>query len=62
LVIVGKARLPDLANSFVATRGRIEAFVSRTPAPFIAKVYRAGPAELAANPAAPGRIERWYPK
>jgi hypothetical protein len=61
LVIVGKAPFPVLAASFVATRERIEAFLERTPAPFIAKVYRATPAQLAANPAAAGRIERWYP-
>jgi hypothetical protein len=62
LVIVGKAPFLDLAASFVATRERIEAFLERTPAPVIAKVYRAMPAELAENPAAAGRIERWYPK
>lgn len=62
LVIVGKAPFPDLASSFVATRMRIEAFLKRNPAPFIAKVYRASPAELAANPQVPGRIEAWYPK
>jgi len=28
----------------------------------IAKVYRATPTELAENPAASGRIERWYPR
>jgi hypothetical protein len=61
LVIVGKATYPDLAASFVATRGRIEAFLEGTAAPVIAKVYRATPAELAKNRAAPGRIERWYP-
>jgi hypothetical protein len=29
--------------------------------PLIAKVYRPSPAELMGNPAAPGRIELWYP-
>jgi hypothetical protein len=62
LVIVGKAPFPVLAASFVATRGPIETFLEGAPAPVIAKVYRATPAELAKNPAAPGRIERWYPK
>ena len=62
LVIVGKAPFLALAASFVATRGPIEAFLERAPSPVIAKVYRATPAELAENPAAPGRIERWYPK
>jgi len=62
LVIVGKASFSDLAASFVATGRRIEAFLGRHPAPLIARVYRATPAELAKNPSAPGRIERWYPK
>jgi len=62
LVIVGKAPFPDLAASFVATRRGIEAFLETAPAPVIAKVYRATPAELAEDPAAVGRIERWYPK
>lgn len=62
LVVVGKATHPDLARSFVATRRKIERFLVRTPAPFVAKVYRASPAELAQNEAAPGRVERWYPE
>jgi len=61
LVIVGKARLGDLAASFVSTRRRIEAFVNQTPAPFIAKVYRPSPTELRRNIGAPRRVERWYP-
>jgi hypothetical protein len=62
LVIVGKAPLPDLAAFFVGTRRRIEGFLERTLPPFIARVYRARPDELAKNPGAPGRIEPWYPK
>jgi len=62
LVIVGKAPFRDLAASFVATRNRIEVFLEDTPPPVIAKMYRATPAQLAKNPAAAGRIERWYPK
>jgi len=44
------------------TRERIEALLEDAPPPIIAKVYRATPVELAENPAAAGRIERWYPK
>jgi hypothetical protein len=55
-------RLDDLAQSFVNTRTPIEAFIGRTSAPFIAKVYRPTPADLAAHPGAGGRIEQWYPK
>lgn len=62
LVVVGKAPLPDLAGSFVATRSRIEDFLEGASAPMIAKVYRATPADLAADPGAAGRIDRWYPK
>jgi hypothetical protein len=61
LVIIGSAPYPDLARSFVATIGRIEAFLERRAPPLIAKVYRANPSDLARNPSAPGRIERWYP-
>lgn len=60
LVVIGKAPLAVLATSFVATRSRIESFLSRTAPPFIAKVYRATPAELTRDPSAPGRIERWF--
>ena len=62
LVVVGKAPLPDLAASFVATRSRIEDFLDGACAPMIAKVYRATPADLAADPGAAGRIDRWYPE
>jgi hypothetical protein len=39
----------------------VEAFLAREQAPFIAKVYRAAPADLAKNPEAPGRVDRWWP-
>jgi len=61
LVIVGDAPYPELARSFVATRRHIEAFLEKTAAPLIAKVYRATPADLAKNPSAAGRIVRCYP-
>jgi len=48
--------------SFVATRSRIEDFLDGASAPMIAKVYRATPADLTADPGAAGRIDRWYPK
>jgi hypothetical protein len=40
----------------------IEAFIERTSAPFVAKLYRPSPADLAADAGATGRIERWFPK
>lgn len=61
LVIVGAAPFPDLARAFVATVPRIEHFLARHKAPFIAKVYRPSPAETARRSGAPGRVELWYP-
>ncbi len=61
LIIVGTVPLPLLAQSFVATRNRIEAFLGRHLPPLIAKVHRASPEALKKNSNAPGRIERWYP-
>lgn len=62
LVVVGKAPFPDLAHSFVATLPRIESFLGRHSPPLIAKVYRPSVAEAAEDPAAPGRVELWYPR
>lgn len=59
LVIIGQATYPELAKSFVATRLRVEAFLQKHEPPFIAKVYRASPAELAKNSSAPGHIVLW---
>ena len=53
LVVVGKAPLPELARSFVASRRRIEALLDSQGPPLIAKVYRPGAAELAKNPEPP---------
>jgi hypothetical protein len=61
LVIVGKAPYPDLARSFVATLDPVRGFLDAHSAPVIGKVYRASAAELSRNPAAPGRVELWYP-
>jgi len=62
LVVVGKAPYPDLARAFVTTFPRIRRFLERNAPPFIAKVYRPTPAEVARNPDAPGRVEIWYPR
>jgi hypothetical protein len=40
---------------------RIELFLGQHEPPFIAKIYRPAPAELARRSTAPGRIELWYP-
>ena len=62
LVVVGHAPFPVLARSFIASRARIESFISRNAAPYIAKVYRPTANELLKNPEAPGRVELWYPR
>jgi hypothetical protein len=62
LVVVGKVPLSVLAANFIATLPKIEAFIGSHNPPYIAKIYRASPAELARNPRAPGTITRWYPK
>ena len=62
LVIVGKAPLSVLAESFVRTAQRIEEFLAQHGAPLIAKVYRASPSELAKDPDRAGRVELWYPR
>lgn len=61
LVIVGNAPLAELAENFVAMKDKVLDFVASQDRPFIAKVYRPAPAELAKNSKALGRIQRWYP-
>jgi hypothetical protein len=62
LVIVGKAKFPELADSFVRTLPRIESFLQRHNPPFIAKVYRPTDSELKKDPLHPGRVELHYPR
>jgi hypothetical protein len=62
LVVVGKIPFAELAKAFLATMPRIEHFLASNKPPFIAKVYRPSPADLARNSNSPGRIELWYPK
>lgn len=62
LVIVGQAPYPDLAHSFVRTLPRVSRFLAKQRPPFIGKVYRPSPAEVAHRPNAPGRVELWFPK
>lgn len=60
LVVVGKARFPDLAENFVITAPRIEAFLEAHSPPLIARVYRAPVSALSKKP--PGTISLWYPR
>ena len=59
IVLIGKASYSVLAQSFVSSIERIEAFVERNRPPFIAKLFRPSAGELAADGNAPGRIELW---
>lgn len=61
LIVIGDARLASLASNFVNSVQRIEAFVAAHQPPYIAKVYRASPADLGRNPTAKGTISLWYP-
>jgi hypothetical protein len=54
LIVMGDARLADLASNFVHSIQRIEAFIAKQQPPYIAKIYRASPVDLARNPAAKG--------
>lgn len=61
LVVVGHAPYPELARAFIATQPRILSFLRRHEPPYIAKVYRPSPGDLASDSAAMGRIELWHP-
>ena len=62
LILVGQATSAELAHNFVRTLPRIDAFLNGHTPPFIGKVYRAAPSELARSPSAAGRLELWFPK
>lgn len=62
LVVIGNAPLNVLADSFVRTMPRIAAFLADHEAPFIAKVYRPRPSQVAKDPNSLGSIVRWYPR
>jgi hypothetical protein len=51
-----------LAENFVNTLQRISAFLASHKAPFIAKVYRPSPKEIAQDAKAKGSVTLWYPK
>ena len=62
LILVGRATTAELAHNFVRSLARIEAFLDDRVPPFIAKVYRAMPADVATSATASGRVEVWFPK
>lgn len=62
VVVVGHAPTADLARNFVHSQHRLETLLDSLTGPAIVKLYRPTPAELTASPAAPGRVELWFPK
>ncbi|HEX8433355.1 MAG TPA: hypothetical protein VF625_18845 [Longimicrobium sp.] len=58
LVLVGaNAKVAELADNFVNTRSRIEAFLAQESVPIMAKVFRPNPTSQVAE-GKPGRVER----
>lgn len=62
LVVIGHGPITELALNFVNSIERIESFVESHEPPYIAKVYRAAPADRTKNAAAKGGVSLWYPK
>ena len=62
LVVIGQAPYPELAQAFVATYPRIESFIQKHQAPYIAKVYRSPASDPGKDSGTSGRVELWYPK
>ena len=61
MIVVGSAPYPELAANFVATLPRISAYLARHTPPFIARIYRPTPWELAKKRKPTGRVEHWLP-
>ena len=62
LIVMGKARFPELAHNFVLTLKAIEALIEAHQPPLIAKVYRPTPGDLQRNPQATGSVKLWFPE
>jgi hypothetical protein len=58
-VLIGKAPHAALAQNFINTIDRVEAFVLKQRRPFIAKIYLPSASELKRKPKAKGRLELW---
>lgn len=58
-ILIGAVPHRDLAQNFINTHRRVEAFLAQHVPPFIAKIYLPNSAETLRNPAAPGRVEPW---
>lgn len=58
-VLVGGMPHQQLAENFVATVKRVEAFLRKHHPPFIAKIYRPSMRHVADKRQEPGRVELW---
>ena len=58
-VLSGKAPHAVLAQNFINTIDRVEAFVLKHKRPVIAKIYLPSASELKRRPKAEGRVELW---
>jgi hypothetical protein len=58
-VVSGKVPHSVLAQNFINTIDRIEAFLLKHKRPFIAKIYLPPSAERSARQGKQGRVERW---
>lgn len=61
LIVVGAVPYAQLADNFVATRARIANFVRRHTPPYVARIYRPTPSDLARKRNPVGRVEYWLP-
>lgn len=59
IVVVGRATHADLAENFVRSLASIQRFVTKHPAPFIARLYQPTPSDMAKKQQPRGRIELW---
>jgi len=62
LIVTGKVPFHMLADNFVRTLPKIEAFLDDHTPPFVAKIYRPNASDLAKDAAKLGTITLWYPK
>jgi len=60
IILMGHRKTSDLAEAFIRSRGKIEAFLDRHPPPFIAKFY-CSPDPPKGERRSPGRIELIVP-
>lgn len=56
IILMGHRKTSDLADAFICSRTKVEAFLDRHPPPFIAKFY-SSPGAREGEKRGPGRIE-----